>query len=386
MKRGALLAVAVALLLHASPQQERGKAIYLRGQSPSNRPITAILGSDPEAVPAAIVPCVSCHGEDGRGKPEGGVVPADITPESLARATTLGGRTRPPYTGPLLKRAITMGFDSGRHELNAAMPRYRMSIEDADDLIAYLALVGHESQPGVTDDALRIRIVGQAGPPPSMEIYGRKVQFVRDGEALLTIDASDDPGVSLAAAEHERIPTIVVHAPGPITSRFAFSLTAGDDDQRLALRTYARGLESILVEGDCNAALARAAALPHPPLVLMTASTARTCDITAIPPALDRRVIVAAPLPPSPEASERAASAAGAVATNLLAQLGRNPTRSALVDALEHVYRVDTHFLPAITWEPNRHTGTRTAWLMTVDVKSQRLLGQPGWVEGVAGE
>ncbi len=384
MTHGALLAA--ALLLHASAQQERGKAIYLRGESPSHHPITAMLGRDGVAVPAAIVPCLNCHGEDGRGKPEAGVRPADITPDSLARAATLNGRTRPAYTRPLLKRAITMGFDSGRHRLGDAMPRYRLSMQDADDLLAYLERLGREPQPGVTDDALRIEVVGDVGAPPGAEIYGRRLQFVREGEAFFTIDASEDPSAGVAAAERDRRPTIVARAPAPITSRFVFSLTASDDDQRLALRTYARGRERVLVDGDCAAALAGAAARTPAPLVLMTAATARTCDLAAIPPALDRRVIVAAPLPPSIEATRQAVAAAVAITTKLLAQLGRDATRAALVDALEHVYRVDTRFFPPLTWEANRHHGTTAAWLMTVDVQSQRLLAQPGWVEGVAEE
>jgi mono/diheme cytochrome c family protein len=365
---------------------DRGKAIYLRGESPANRPITAVLGSDSDTVPAAIVPCVNCHGDDGRGKPEGGIRPADITPEALGRTATINGRLRPAYTRPLLKRAITMGFDSGRQELNAAMPRYRMSIEDADDLLAYLEKVGHEPQPGVTNDTLRIRVVGDAGPLPGAQIYGRSVRFVREGEAFLTIDASDDPSASLAAAERERVPTIVVRPSMPITGRFVFSLTASDDDQLAALRTYARGQDSIVVAGDCTATLARAATLPHPPLVLMTATSAKSCDIAAIPAALDHRVIVAAPLPPTAEATHDAVTVALTIATRLLAQLGRDATRSQLIDALEHVYRVDTHLLPPITWEPNRHNGTKAAWLMTVDVPLQRLLAKPGWVDGAAGE
>ncbi len=360
--------------------QTRGKAIYIRGESTTGRPITAVLGDDETGVPAAIVPCANCHGEDGRGKPEGGVRPPDITPESLARATQVNGRTRPLYTRPLLKRAITMGFDSGRHELNAAMPRYRMALQDAEDLLAYLEIAGHEPQPGVSNDALRIKLAGDTGELRGAEIYGRRLEFVREEEALFTIDGSDDPGASVAAAERDHIPTIVVRAPVS-TNPYTFVLTAGDDAQRAALRAFALGQNSVMIEGDCMANLARAAALPHPPLVLMTAAVAKTCDLATIPAALDRRIIVAAPLPPTPDATRGAAAAGLAIATNLLAQLGRDVTRTAFVDALEHVHRVDTRLLAPITWEANRH-GTRAAWLMTVDVKAQRLLAEPGWVEG----
>lgn len=213
--------------LALTPQQSRGKVIYLRGESPAGRPVSAVLGAESDAVPGAIVPCANCHGEDGNGKPEGGVRPAGITPELLARSLTLNGRTRRSYTHDLLKRAVTMGFDSSSNELNAAMPRYRMAMQDADDLLAYLAVLGHEPQPGVTGDALRIRIIGDAGALRGTSVYGRQIEFVRDGEAFLTVDASGDAANSIAASERERIPTIVLDSQSAILSHYAFSLTAG---------------------------------------------------------------------------------------------------------------------------------------------------------------
>jgi hypothetical protein len=351
--KGAAALLATVLLTSA---QERGKAIYLTGESKSGRAVTAILGDDTAGIPAAIVPCANCHGEDGRGKPEGGVRPAEITPEVLARPATINGRTRPPYTRPLLKRAITMGFDSGRHELNAAMPRYRMAMQDAEDLLAYLDILGHEPQPGVTDEAIRIRVTGDTGTLPSATIYGRKLEVVREGEAFLAIDASADPSASVAAAERDGIPTIVVQSAATITGRWAFCLTASEDDQRAALRKYA------------------------PDAVVLTASEAKTRDLASLP--AGRRVIVAAPLPPIPEATRNAAAAAMAIVTKLLSQLGRDVTRGALAEALQHVYRIETKVLPPITWDANRHHGTRAAWLMTLDRQSQRLLAEPGWVEG----
>jgi hypothetical protein len=363
--------------------QQRGKAIYIHGESTAGRAVTAVLGDEGDGVPATIVPCANCHGEDGRGKPEGSVRPPDITPESLSRSGQTNGRTRSAYTRPLLKRAITMGFDSGRNELNAAMPRYRMAMQDAEDLLAYLEMVGHEPQPGVSSDVIRIKLAGDTGELHGAEIYGRRLEFVREGEALFTIDASDDPAASVAAAERDHIPTVIVHAPAGINP-YTFVLTAGDDEQRAALHNFARGQDAVMIEGDCMASLARTAALTAPqppPLVLMTAAVAKTCTLAGIPVALDRKIIVAAPLPPTPDATQGAAAVAVAITTNLLAQLGRDVTRAALVNALEHVHHVETRVLPPITWEANRH-GTHAAWLMTVDLKAQRLLAEPGWVEG----
>lgn len=332
------------LLMALSTLQERGKAIYLRGESP--HPITATLAEGMAPIPAAIVPCANCHGEDGHGKPEGSVRPADITPESLARAH---------YTKPLLKRAFTMGIGADKRELNVAMPRYQMTQDDASALLAYLEIVGHEPQPGLTDDALRIKVVGDSGAlPASPRIYGRQVSIVSEGEAFATIDASDDPSASIVAAERDHIPTIVVHSPTPVTSHYAFSLTATEADERAALAHFA-------------------------PALLLTSREAKALDFATLP--RDRRVLVAAPLPPTPQARHDAVAAAVTIVTNLLAQLGRDVTRSALADALEHIYHLDTHVLPPLTWSANRHHGTTSAWLMTVDEASGRLLAEPGWVE-----
>ena len=92
---------------------DRGALIYLRGESPSGRAITARIGGGP-SVPATTLACVQCHGADGRGRPEGGVTPSDITWESLARpygVVHADGRRHPAYTPALFGRAITMGWD-----------------------------------------------------------------------------------------------------------------------------------------------------------------------------------------------------------------------------------------------------------------------------------
>src|SRR4030095_11227963 len=67
-------------------QEKRGKSIYLRGSSPSGKEITCYLGGGTMEVPAAAMLCANCHGFDGRGNPEGGVVPSDITWDALTKS------------------------------------------------------------------------------------------------------------------------------------------------------------------------------------------------------------------------------------------------------------------------------------------------------------
>jgi ABC-type branched-subunit amino acid transport system substrate-binding protein len=149
------------------PDATRGQQVYLHGISASGQEIVAVLGAEGTPVRASVVPCANCHGHDGRGRPEGGITPANITWEVLTKPYGVihaDGRRHGPYTERLLTRAITMGIDPAGERLHAAMPRYRLSQQDAADLIAYMKTLGTARDPGVTDDAIRVgAIVPSAG-------------------------------------------------------------------------------------------------------------------------------------------------------------------------------------------------------------------------------
>lgn len=145
-----------------SPEERRGSEIYMRGTSPSGREIVALLDNGRTPAPGALMPCANCHGPDGRGKPEGGVVPPNITWDQLTKPYGVrrsDGRTHPPYTERTLKRAFTMGRDSAGNELDPVMPRFQLSYEDAANLIAFLKRLGHLPEPGVSDTTIRIGVV-----------------------------------------------------------------------------------------------------------------------------------------------------------------------------------------------------------------------------------
>jgi hypothetical protein len=310
-------------MLALTPSQERGRQIYVHGESKAGRAITATLGEGGTPFSAAIVPCTNCHGEDGRGRAESNVRPADITPDALARAATINGRTRATYTRTHLKRAIGMGFDSARNPLNTAMPRYAMSQDDASDLLDFLAILGSESQPGITDETIRIGVIGDATlTAPDTRIYGRRIELVHDRspDVFLRIDATSN------AVAEDGIPTISVR-----------SLTTSVDEQRDAMLTYARGLGiEPSFASDCEFRGAE-------PYVFLTSDVASKCDLARAP--LDRRIIVAVSPPPTASVLE--------TVTSLLGSLGRDLTRSALIDLLE------------------RSTAKRRVWLMTLDTSSR---------------
>lgn len=145
-----------------SDAEARGKRIYLSGESPSGGEVTALMGDGGIEVPATALPCASCHGHDGRGRPEGGVEPSDLTWEALTRPytiTTLNGRRRGPYTPRLLTRAIGLGIDASGNELDTVMPRYRMSHADSADLVAFLRKLGLDPDPGVDEATLDVGVL-----------------------------------------------------------------------------------------------------------------------------------------------------------------------------------------------------------------------------------
>jgi ABC-type branched-subunit amino acid transport system substrate-binding protein len=175
-------------LTEAAPV-DRGRMIYLRGESPSGRAIAAQIGSSPQ-LPATTLACVQCHGADGRGRPEGGVTPSDITWDNLARpygVTHPDGRRHPAYTPALFGRAVTMGWDPAGQTLSVAMPRYQLAPEDLSDLIAYIRQIDRVSVPGVSESSIRI---GIALPPDSPGAPRPDVVFRTISAYLETINRS----------------------------------------------------------------------------------------------------------------------------------------------------------------------------------------------------
>ena len=151
-----------------SSQEQRGKAIYFGTGAASGQPIKALIGDPPTEVQGALMACANCHGEDGKGKPEGGVVPSDITWEALTKPygiTHSSGRSHPGYNERLLVRAVCMGIDPAGNKLHVAMPRFQISREDINALISYLKLLGRDFNPGISDSTIRIgTILPTTGP------------------------------------------------------------------------------------------------------------------------------------------------------------------------------------------------------------------------------
>jgi ABC-type branched-subunit amino acid transport system substrate-binding protein len=142
-----------------TPAEKLGRQIYVRGSGSAKESITAFMGDESMNIPATALPCASCHGKDGAGRSEGGVIPSDIRWETLSKAygvTRENGRSHPAYTESSLRRAITEGVDPAGNQILVAMPRYRMAESDLSALMAYMRRLGEVHDPGLTSDAIRI--------------------------------------------------------------------------------------------------------------------------------------------------------------------------------------------------------------------------------------
>lgn len=158
----ALAAAALALAAGAAElteQEQAGRQIYLRGESPSGARITASIGMGGLELSGEAIACGNCHGEDGRGRAEGGVVPSSIVWSELTKPyghDHEGARRHGPFDERSLQRSVVQGFDPDGNRLDPAMPRYSMSAKDFGALAAYLKKLESQLDPGLGADTMRI--------------------------------------------------------------------------------------------------------------------------------------------------------------------------------------------------------------------------------------
>ncbi len=268
-------------------QVEAGKTIYTKGLGRGEVAIQAVMGDQGLEIPASILKCVNCHGRDGRGRAEGGVVPSNIRWSELSKpygAKTKSGRKRPAYTENLVLRAVTMGVDSAGNQLDATnMPKYRLNHEQGRDLIAYLKVLGTIPDPGVTTKQITVGVLlPPAGPGSTAHraikhvvggffgeinrgggIYGREIR-VRFAEAsgkdsLGLFVAKEQPFALLASyvagfedefysyAKKHELPIVGAigsyPAQGFPLNRYVFHLYSGIAGQASALAKFGESLE-----------------------------------------------------------------------------------------------------------------------------------------------
>ncbi len=271
----------------AAAEASRGEQIFAHGVSPSGDTITAYVGAESVALPASAVPCGSCHGEDGRGRREGGVVPSDITWSHLTKSYGHRhdyGRTHPAFDSESAIAAIADGVDPAGNRLSDVMPRYDMSKDDMSALLAYIQQLESRTHPGLTDESIRLgTVLPLTGPAAPLGetlralltafvdelnskggLHGRRVELevlplgdtrmtalahvedaLEKGElfALLSPYAADIEAELNELVERHRVPLIAPLTPRPLAgshlSRYTFNLLADRGRQVQALVDFA---------------------------------------------------------------------------------------------------------------------------------------------------
>jgi ABC-type branched-subunit amino acid transport system substrate-binding protein len=267
-------------------QEERGKHIYFRGTSPAGNTIIAYFGKDVIEMPGERATCASCHGYDGLGRPESGVLPTNITWPYLMKSyghLHPNGLEHPAFTEESLKSYMKDGIYPGGKKGDPAMPLYSMAGEDLEALIAYLKRLGTVPDPGLADGSIRIgTLLPREGIPAEMGdvmektirayfddinekggIYGRKLELTvqrpagqgpltgeRLGSMLRQLEvfalvSTFVPGLHremASAAEAEATPLIGPFTLFPLESsalnRYTFYILSGLREQMKALVDY----------------------------------------------------------------------------------------------------------------------------------------------------
>jgi ABC-type branched-subunit amino acid transport system substrate-binding protein len=271
-----------------SPQEKRGKQIYLKGESGDGAEIKALLGTDRLEVPAAAFACANCHGLRGEGAREGGLQPPPVNWETLIAPHTsaLTRRERPPYTEATLARAITAGLDPSGARLHPGMPQYALTPAQTADLVAYLKQLGKEADadPGIDDKRIKVGAalpltgaLAQVGEDVKATltayfaevnaqggIYGRQIDLVVldsrgdaegtlaaterlvEREGVFALVASFEPGASVATNDYLRRTEVALVGPVTLSPRlsvppnpFVFYLLPTFRDQARALVDFA---------------------------------------------------------------------------------------------------------------------------------------------------
>jgi ABC-type branched-subunit amino acid transport system substrate-binding protein len=266
-----------------TPQEKRGKAFYLRGESASGQEITALMGE--VDVPASTLPCAGCHGNRGEGRTEGGVTAGNMSWSHLTKPyghTDEGGRKHPAFSEVSFVRTMTSGLDPAGNKLAVAMPVYRLPQEDMANLIAYLKRIETDADPGVTDTNVVIGTVlpekaALSGLAQSMGevlqayfaeinahggIYNRKIELrvmyggsketvgnvkhlIDDDQVFAIVSgltAGAEDGVATLTQEKEIPfigPSTLLPQRGLPVNRYIFYLLPGLNEQARALTTFA---------------------------------------------------------------------------------------------------------------------------------------------------
>ena len=234
-----------------TPAEQIGRRIYHDGIDRAGRPIEAKVAGSATPLKGKAMSCANCHGEDGRGRPESGVDPGDVTWTDLTKPyghLHANNRRHGSYDRANFIRAMRDGTDPGGNVIEPAMPRYALDDADMDALIAYLRRLDRQVDPGIADTTLtigtalpvagRLNETGGAvqrvlqgyldGVNARGGVHGRRLQLVVE-------PVGDDAATARAAIERLLAQDKVLALVAPLTARVEREVTEAVDKARTPL-------------------------------------------------------------------------------------------------------------------------------------------------------
>ena len=148
-RRAAILPLLLSWIA-TTQASEQGAVLYRDGLG-SETDMVIVAGEI--TMPMKNYPCAGCHGEDGRGKREGGVVIPAIYWRAMQRRHPMEDRDA------LMRRlasAIREGRTPDGRQLSTMMPRYPLRDEELEDLLHFLEGIEKAAAPGVDETSVRI--------------------------------------------------------------------------------------------------------------------------------------------------------------------------------------------------------------------------------------
>jgi ABC-type branched-subunit amino acid transport system substrate-binding protein len=214
-----------AMAVELTPRESAGKRLYRQGRSASSAEVSARVGAADIVVPGAVAACTNCHGADGRGRPEGGVRPPDITWRRLSAPygqRDINGRSYQAYDERALVRAVTEGLDPDGNRLDPAMPRFVLSSADQLSLAAYLKRLEDDRDPGLENDWLRLgTLLPGSGP------------LAEPGRTVAAVLRDSIERINAAGGIHGRHLQLRILDPGPDQASAEQALHQLIDDEQV---------------------------------------------------------------------------------------------------------------------------------------------------------
>ena len=405
-----------------------GRRLYLEGLTPSGEPLRALVGFGQTPLSGQVVACGNCHGADGKGRAEGGVLPSQIGWQELTKPyghSHATGRKHGAFNERSLTRAVNEGLDPAGNRLDWAMPRYALSRSELEALLAHLKRLGAERDPGIGEASLRIGAIlpreGAAAQAMRAALEGFIENLNRAGgihqRRLELVATNDDARVFALLSlreEFEARGLPAVAAFGQREGGTAFSVFSSPAAQAALLVEFAerRGAlrPAILAAHDrvhLGAAAAercakhgcadllridwRANQLDAAAVVRRLkqarreqifffgaqAELAQLLDAVARAPDAGWQPTVYLSVQPSPRA---AALSAAAVLAEGLRRAGRDLSRERFVRALETLNNYDPQgYGPPVSFGPDRRTGARGGYVAALE-RDGGLVPASGWI------